>query len=136
MGRRPFATLLVAITSALAGLMTAQCERAPVVSLAPPIDLCCWCLATHSTPRGARCTRGSITDCIQDWERFDTSGGTLPSETNIRCIRSICGRECGPIVQLLPKEEVTKDCCDCLSSSRQDGVACYQGTSEECVTEI
>jgi hypothetical protein len=73
-----------------------------------------------------------VTDCIQDLERLDITG----SETNIRCIRDVCGRECGFLAPLLPKAAATLDCCSCLANNRQDGQACYPGSADECVTEI
>lgn len=131
MGRK-LATVAWGLLCAVLGLATSHCDRLGPMSVFPPMDLCCWCLATHTTPRGARCTRGSVTDCVQDLERLDILG----SETNIRCLRNVCGRECSFIANLLPPESASRNCCDCLATQRQDGAACYQGTSEECMTEI
>lgn len=123
-------TLVVAVTSALAGLVAARCERPPVVSAVAPLDLCCWCLSTHNTPRGARCTRGSVNDCIADFENLDIS------ESNPRCIRDMCGVECAPLALLLPKREDLASCCQCLVDTRSEGTACYNGTVEQCTDEL
>ena len=116
----------------VAGFVTARCERPPVVSVFPPLDPCCQCLATHSTARGARCSRGSVTDCLHDLENLDFPG----SETNLRCIRTICGQQCTFLAQLLPSESVTRKCCACLADNQQEGTDCYNGTTEECITEL
>jgi hypothetical protein len=127
-----WSAVLVALSSALAGFVSARCERPNVVSVFPPMDVCCQCLATQETSRGARCSRGSVTDCVQDMERLDILG----SETNLRCLRTVCSNECGFLAPLLPPEEDTRDCCQCLANNKQDGVTCYNGSTEECVTEI
>lgn len=130
MSHKPHMMVLVALGSALAGLITARCTSAPMLSLIPPVDLCCWCLSTHNTPRGARCSRGSISECIQDFESLDIS------ETNPRCIRDMCGTECGLFAALLPTRSSLEQCCQCLVDNQTDGADCFTGSVEECADEL
>ena len=130
MPRRRVTTLLVAATSALAGLLTAQCESPPLVSAIPPFDLCCWCLGTHNAPRGSRCTRGSISDCISDFEHLNLK------EISYRCLRDVCGVECSFLASQLPPRETILDCCECLSSEKNEGAPCFNGSAEQCADEI
>ncbi|MEW5855332.1 MAG: hypothetical protein AB2A00_41545 [Myxococcota bacterium] len=138
MSRRPLTTVMVAVTCLVAGLFTARCERPPTTALVPMLDVCCWCLATSTTPRGARCSRGSVTDCIHDFEHIVTPDGPSIniSESNPKCLRDICAQQCWPLGTLLPARADILKCCECVANGKQQGVDCYAGTAEECADEI
>jgi len=125
-------TVAVALGCALMGLITARCVRPPAVSVFPPFDTCCACLATESTPRGARCSSGNIVECISDIERLDVTG----METNIRCLRDVCGTQCALLASQIPSKESVATCCQCLADGSEEGSDCYGGTAAECADEI
>jgi hypothetical protein len=130
MVRRRATAFLVAAASALAGLLTARCESPPLLSVVPPLDMCCWCMATHNSPRGTRCSRGSISDCVSDFEHFNLE------ELSYRCLRDVCGTECSFLASQLPERQTIMDCCTCLSQEENEGAPCFHGTAEECADEI
>ncbi|MBN2361406.1 MAG: hypothetical protein JXR83_18285 [Deltaproteobacteria bacterium] len=95
------------------------------------IDKCCSCLARSHNDFGELCISESTSDCSAKLQQ----GSGVPSSS--RCLRDICGDECGDLAPTITPREEIAGCCDCLAQSRDPaGPACLTGDAETCTTGL